>query len=107
MNEFGQTNSSQLTLEEFMKADLDSMTEEMDPPCYAAARKKDQALLDRMGEMSAIDKEIAHIEMKIEKELEQRRSMMKSRHAKMSKGSCSSSGDSHDSSGSRSSSSSD
>jgi len=101
LNEFGQTSASQLTLEEFLTADLDAMTEEMDPPCYKAARKKDQEVLDRMGEMTAIDREIRQLEKKIEKELEERRSMMKSPFGKMS------SVDSLDSSSSSSSSGSD
>jgi len=103
LNEFGQTSASQLTLEEFLTADLDAMTEEMDPPCYKAARKKDQEVLDRMGEMTAIDKEIRQLEKKIEKELEERRSQMKSPFGKLS----SSSADSLDSSRSSSSSGSD
>eukprot|EP00092_Neocalanus_flemingeri_P020106 GFUD01021767.1.p1 GENE.GFUD01021767.1~~GFUD01021767.1.p1 ORF type:complete len:716 (-),score=229.71 GFUD01021767.1:66-2213(-) len=84
LNEFGETSASQLTLGEFMTADLDAMTEEMDPPCYKAAMKKDQELLDRLGEMSAIDKEIAQLENKIEKELEERRSLRRGPYAKKS-----------------------
>eukprot|EP00092_Neocalanus_flemingeri_P014384 GFUD01015516.1.p1 GENE.GFUD01015516.1~~GFUD01015516.1.p1 ORF type:complete len:720 (+),score=233.36 GFUD01015516.1:40-2199(+) len=87
LNEFGETSASQLTLGEFMTADLDAMTEEMDPPCYKAAMKKDQELLDRLGEMSAIDKEIAQLENKIEKELEERRSMRRGPCAKKSRSS--------------------
>jgi hypothetical protein len=45
LNEFGQTSASQLTLEEFLTAELDAMTEEMDPPCFKAARKKYQEVL--------------------------------------------------------------
>lgn len=104
LNEFGQTSASQLTVEEFLTADLDAMTEEMDPPCYKAARKKDQEVLDRMGEMTAIDKEIRLLEKKIEKELVERRSLMKSPFGKMSS---TSSVDSLDSSSSSSSSGSD
>jgi len=77
LNEFGQTSASQLTLEEFLTADLEAMTEEMDPPCFTAARNKDQELLDREGRMSGIEKEIKRLEEKIEKELEERRSRMK------------------------------
>ena len=43
--EFGETSSSQLTVEEFMNVDLDAMTEEMDPPSFKAARKKDRELI--------------------------------------------------------------
>ena len=108
LNEFGHTSASQLSLEDFLTTDLDSMTEEMDPPCYKAARKKEQEILDRMGEMSAIDKEISQLEKKIEQELEERRSTMKGPYARMAKESWSSQGDSPDSlrSTSRSSSSS-
>ena len=104
LNEFGQTSASQLTVEEFLTADLDAITEEIDPPCYKAASKKDQELLDRMGEMTSIDKEIRQLEKKIEKELEERRSLMKSPFGKMSSAS---SADSLDSSSSSSSSGSD
>ena len=88
LNEFGQTSASQLTLEEFMTADLDAMKEEMDPPCYQAARKREEEILGRVGEMSAIDKEIRQLEKKIEKELEERRLTMKRSPDRMS--SCSS-----------------
>ena len=77
LNEFGQTSASQLTLDEILTADLEAMTEEMDPPCFTAARNKDQELLDREGRMSGIEKEIKRLEEKIEKELEERRSRMK------------------------------
>lgn len=40
MLEFGETASSNLTLEEFMTVDLE---EEHDPPCYLKSRKKDRA----------------------------------------------------------------
>merc|ERR1719186_1767250 len=73
------------------------MTEETDPPCYKAARKKEQEILDRLGEMSAIDKEISQLEKKIEHELEERRSTMKGPYARLSKESWSSQGDSPDS----------
>ena len=55
LNEFGQTSASQLTVEEFLTADLDAMTEEMDPPCYKAARKKDQEVLDRMTHITPLN----------------------------------------------------
>ena len=42
MNEFSQTSASELTLDEFLTVDLDALPE-MDPPCYTAGRKKDQA----------------------------------------------------------------
>ena len=75
LNEFGQTSASQLTLEEFLIADLDAMTEEMDPPYYKAARKKDQEVLD---------KEVRQLEKKIERELEERRSLRKRHFGKIS-----------------------
>merc|ERR1719369_1019340 len=82
LNEFGQTSASQLTLDEFLAADLEAMTEEMDPPCFTAARNKDQELLDREGRMSSIEKEIKRLEEKIDKELEERRSRMKGSSSK-------------------------
>ena len=38
LNEFGETPTSQLTLDEFMNIDLDAMTEEQDPPSFKEAR---------------------------------------------------------------------
>ena len=47
--EFGETSSSQLTVEEFMNVDLDAMTEEMDPP-RLFSRKYKHCLLRDGGE---------------------------------------------------------
>merc|ERR1712073_220447 len=82
--EFGETSASQLTVEEFMNVDLDAMTEEMDPPSYKAARKKDKELLEKL-EVTELDKELSELEDKIEKELEERRSKMRGPYAAMSK----------------------
>jgi len=84
LTEFGETSASQLTLDEFMNVDLDAMTEEMDPPSYKAARKKDKELLEKL-EVTELDKELSELEDKIEKELEERRSKMRGPYAAMSK----------------------
>lgn len=45
--EFGETPTSQLTLEEFMTVDLE---EEQDPPAFRNSRKKDREKLLKMTE---------------------------------------------------------
>ena len=84
LTEFGETSASQLTLDEFMNVDLDAMTDEMDPPSYKAARKKDRDLLETL-EDTDIDKELAELEDKIEKELEERRAKVRGPYASYSK----------------------
>ena len=84
LTEFGETSASQLTLDEFMNVDLDAMTEEMDPPSFKAARKKDRELLEKL-EVTDLDKELSELEDKIEKELEERRSKVRGPYSKFSK----------------------
>ena len=82
--EFGETSASQLTVEEFMNVDLDAMTEEMDPPSFKAARKKDRELLDKLKD-DDLNKEFAEIHEVIEKELEERRTKVRGAFSKFSK----------------------
>uniref|UniRef100_A0A0K2UA20 Transcription factor IIIB 90 kDa subunitlike [Megachile rotundata] n=1 Tax=Lepeophtheirus salmonis TaxID=72036 RepID=A0A0K2UA20_LEPSM len=82
LNEFGETPASQLTLDEFMTIDLDAMTEEMDPPSFKVARKKDRERLIRLEEEEDLDKELSDLEKQIEKELEDRKKKRKSRKMK-------------------------
>jgi len=84
LTEFGETSASQLTLDEFMNVDLDAMTEEMDPPSYKAARKKDRELLEKL-EVTELDKELTELEDKIEKELEERRAKVRGPYSKFAK----------------------
>jgi len=84
LTEFGETSASQLTLDEFMNVDLDAMTEEMDPPSFKAARKKDRELLEKL-EVTELDKELSELEDKIEKELEERRSKVRGPYSKYAK----------------------
>ena len=84
MVEFGKTSASQLTVEEFMNVDLDAMTEEMDPPSFKAARKKDRELLDKLKE-DELTKEFSELHEIIEKELEERRTKVKGSLARLSK----------------------
>jgi len=81
--EFGETSASQLTVEEFMNVDLDAMTEEMDPPSFKAARKKDRELLDKLKD-DDIDRELSELHEIIEKELEERRTKVKGSLARLS-----------------------
>ena len=82
--EFGETSASQLTVEEFMNVDLDAMTEEMDPPSFKAARKKDRELIDKLKE-DELTREFSELHEIIEKELEERRTKVKGSLARMSK----------------------
>jgi len=81
--EFGETSASQLTVEEFMNVDLDAMTDEMDPPSFKAARKKDRELLEKLKDNDL--KEFSDLEEKIEKGLEERRTKVKGPYASYSK----------------------
>ena len=91
--EFGETSASQLTVEEFMNVDLDAMTDEMDPPSFKAARKKDRELLEKLKDDDM--KEFSDLEEKIEKGLEERRAKVKGPYASFSKESSPSNSDSH------------
>ena len=55
-----------------MNVDLDAMTDEMDPPSFKAARRKDKELLERL-QSEDISREFSELEEKIEKELDERR----------------------------------
>ena len=79
LNEFGETPTSQLTLDEFMNIDLDAMTEEQDPPSFKAARKRDRERLSRLETESDIDQEITDLESKIEDALDEVRSKLHKR----------------------------
>ena len=87
LNEFGETPTSQLTLEEFNNIDLDAMTEEQDPPSFKAARKRDRERLLKLEEEGEVDDEFNDLEEKIEKALDDVRLKMnkKGRFAKMHK----------------------
>jgi len=74
LNEFGETPTSQLTLDEFMNIDLDAMTEEQDPPSFKEARKRDRERLLLLEEKSDnIAKEFDDFEQKIEEALDDMR----------------------------------
>ena len=87
LNEFGETPTSQLTLEEFNNIDLDAMTEEQDPPSFKAARKRDRERLLKLEEDDEVDDEFNDLEEKIEKALDDVRLKVKKggRFAKMHK----------------------
>ena len=67
-----------------MNVDLDAMTEEMDPPSFKAARKKDRELLDKIKD-DDLNKEFAEIHEVIEKELEERRTKVRGAYSKFTK----------------------
>ena len=79
LNEFGETPTSQLTLDEFMNIDLDAMTEEQDPPSFKAARKRDRERLLEMEKEQDLDQEITDLEDKIEDALADMRAKMHKR----------------------------
>jgi len=83
LTEFGETSASQLTLDEFMNVDLDAMTDEMDPPSFKAARRKDKELLERL-QSEDISREFSELEEKIEKELDERRRRKKGPYSRLS-----------------------
>ena len=85
LNEFGETPASQLTLDEFMNIDLDAMTEEMDPPSFKAARKKDRERLLALEQESDLEDEISELQVEIERKLQERRAKMRGPYAKMAK----------------------
>ena len=79
LNEFGETPSSQLTLDEFMNVDLDAMTEEQDPPSYKAARRRDRLAELSEGELQAELGRISDLEQKIAAVLEEQRKAREAR----------------------------
>ena len=85
LNEFGETPASQLTLDEFMNIDLDAMTEEMDPPSFKAARKKDRERLIALEQESDFEDEISELQVEIERKLQERRAKMRGPYSKMAK----------------------
>ncbi|KAK3887780.1 hypothetical protein Pcinc_008108 [Petrolisthes cinctipes] len=80
LTEFGETPSSALTPEEFMKVDL---AEEQDPPAFRAARKREreriQLLVDQQDDL---DSELTELQQEIEKHLEERKRKLRGIWAK-------------------------
>ncbi|CAI9744207.1 transcription factor IIIB 90 kDa subunit-like [Octopus vulgaris] len=73
LNEFEVTPSSQLTIEEFSKIDLE---QEMDPPSFSAGSKKrkvEQNKLDDKCKLNELTFEVTNIQKEIEKALEARK----------------------------------
>ena len=60
--EFGETSVSDLTIEEFMTADLEAMEDEQDPPSFTRARKKDKESLNLMELDTNINNALSHLE---------------------------------------------
>lgn len=67
LNEFGDTPTSKLTLEEFMTVDLEG---EEDPPCYKNANKKIKSLCDSEEKLKEVKEEVSKIQEQIETMLE-------------------------------------
>lgn len=71
LNEFGDTPSSHLTLDEFMSIDLE---EEQDPPAFKAARKKAKLQqLEESGQLEKATQEITALQREIEKSLDEQK----------------------------------
>ena len=69
LKEFGETSVSDLTIEEFMTADLEAMEDEQDPPSFTRARKKDKERLNLMDLDTKINNDVSHLEEVIEEYL--------------------------------------
>lgn len=83
LNEFGDTPTSKLTLDEFMTIDLEG---EEDPPCYKAARRKLKLQQQETQNQIEIDEtEIAQLQELIEKDLEKNRKRLKGPYAKFAR----------------------
>ncbi|RZF47495.1 hypothetical protein LSTR_LSTR007422 [Laodelphax striatellus] len=67
--EFGDTLTSNLTLEEFLSVDLE---EEQDPPSYKAARLKDSERLNKLMEDEKSEQQLTDLQWEIEKQLNAR-----------------------------------
>jgi len=76
LSEFGKTKAASLTVDEFITADLESMTEEMDPPCYQSAKKREDVTMKKIEKMANLENEMIKLERKIEFELEKRRNLI-------------------------------
>lgn len=88
LNEFGDTPSSKLTLEEFLSIDLEG---EEDPPCYKTARRKHKEECTQEKQDSELElkeelsREIGELQIKIDKALEKSRKKLKGPYAKYAK----------------------
>ena len=82
LNEFGDTPTSKLTLEQFMSVDLEG---EEDPPCFKSARKKIKVISENDLVSDEIVKKVADFEEQIEKELEKVRAKKRGRYAAFAK----------------------
>uniref|UniRef100_A0A8C8IBE8 Transcription factor IIIB 90 kDa subunit n=1 Tax=Oncorhynchus tshawytscha TaxID=74940 RepID=A0A8C8IBE8_ONCTS len=92
LNEFEDTPTSQLTIEEFMKVDLD---QECDPPSFIAGQRKKRMKLEELEKkIDDVQGEIHEYQDEIEMELEQSRPKLRGMYASCAKpgttqGSCS------------------
>ncbi|KAM9708844.1 BRF1 general transcription factor IIIB subunit a [Menidia menidia] len=81
LTEFEDTPTSQLTIEEFMKVDLD---QECDPPCFTAGllKKKNQQLeMELKKKIGDVEDEIQEYQDEIDAELESRRPKLRGVYA--------------------------
>uniref|UniRef100_A0A3P8PEU5 Transcription factor IIIB 90 kDa subunit n=1 Tax=Astatotilapia calliptera TaxID=8154 RepID=A0A3P8PEU5_ASTCA len=86
LTEFEDTPTSQLTIEEFMKVDLD---QECDPPCYTAGLKKKKAQqleIEIKKKMDDVEGEIQEYQEEIDAELESSRPKLRGVYAAYAKG---------------------
>lgn len=85
LNEFGDTPSSKLTLEEFLSIDLEG---EEDPPCYKTARRKHKEECTQEKQENELElkeelsREIGELQVKIDKALEKSRKKLKGPYAR-------------------------
>lgn len=85
LTEFEDTPTSQLTIEEFMKVDLD---QECDPPCFTAGlrkKKADQLEMELKKKMDDVEDEIQGYQDEIDAELESSRPKLRGVYAAYAK----------------------
>uniref|UniRef100_A0A7N6AKC8 B-related factor 1 n=1 Tax=Anabas testudineus TaxID=64144 RepID=A0A7N6AKC8_ANATE len=85
LNEFEETPTSQLTIEEFMRVDLD---QECDPPCFTAGLKKKKAHqleMELKKKMDDVEDEIHNYQDEIDAELQSSRPKLRGVYASYAK----------------------
>ncbi|KAG1652193.1 Transcription factor IIIB subunit [Nymphon striatum] len=81
LNEFGDTPSGQLTVDEFMNIDLE---EAQDPPCVKAAKRNKKIKMLEEQKMDMVAKQVSKVHQMIEKALENHRSKLRGKYAQLS-----------------------
>ncbi|XP_053211334.1 transcription factor IIIB 90 kDa subunit-like [Panonychus citri] len=75
LNEFSDTPTSKLTLDEFMTVDLEG---EEDPPCYKMANRKAKSIVEDKKQLEEAETQVAKIQQQIEEKLDSLRKKFRS-----------------------------